>query len=122
MALLREPDRCARKRSAPPARRRRTDRREPRLSRDVRDRVRLFALDLELGGLHVPDAARREDAAGLEGCAGDSIRRPQDDDLRLDRYANSTRRNRATVLAIFQMSMILPAKPPHTFPDHARER
>ncbi len=42
-----------------------------RLCRHVRDRVRLFALDLELGGLHVPDAARREDAAGVEGRPAD---------------------------------------------------
>ncbi len=44
-----------------------------RLSRDVRDRVRLFALDLELGGLHVPDAACRENAAGVEGRAADPV-------------------------------------------------
>ena len=36
-----------------------------RLSGDVRDRVRLFTLDFELGGLHVPDPACGQDLAGL---------------------------------------------------------
>ena len=35
-----------------------------RLSHHVRHRVRLFAMGVELGGLHVPDAACGEDAAG----------------------------------------------------------
>ena len=36
---------------------------ERRLSRDVRDGVRLFAVDFELGGLHVPDPACGQDLA-----------------------------------------------------------
>ncbi len=58
------PDPRTRRRHAPPSRDRSAGRRQPRLSRDVRDGVRLFALDLELGGLHVPDPARGKDAAG----------------------------------------------------------
>ena len=41
------------------------------LSDHVRDRVRLFALDIELGGLHVPDPACGENAARLTGRAAD---------------------------------------------------
>ena len=36
----------------------------PRLFRHVRHRVRLLAMGLELGGLHVPDPARGQGAAG----------------------------------------------------------
>jgi hypothetical protein len=58
-------------RLASPRRRRRHCRGEPRLSHHVRDRVRLFAMDLELGGLHVPDPACGEDAAGQQGGSAD---------------------------------------------------
>jgi hypothetical protein len=40
------------------------DRGQPRLSRDVRDRVRLFQVGVELGRLHGADPARDQDAAG----------------------------------------------------------
>ena len=41
------------------------------LSRDVCDGVRLFAMDLELGGLPVPDPACGQDAARLAKRAAD---------------------------------------------------
>ena len=44
---------------------------ESGLSGDVCDRVRLFAMDFELGGLHVPDPACGQDAARLAGRAAD---------------------------------------------------
>ena len=44
---------------------------QPRLSRHVCDRVRLFSVDFELGGVPVPDPARGEDAAGFKGHAAD---------------------------------------------------
>ena len=72
--------------------------RQPRLSRHVRDRVRLFPLDFELGGVPVPDPARGESAAGFKGHAADISGRPEDDDLRLDRHADPARRDRAAVL------------------------
>ncbi|MHC2804851.1 hypothetical protein ACVMII_004597 [Bradyrhizobium diazoefficiens] len=77
VALFWQFDRRARKRDAPAPRHRRADRRQPRLSRDVRDGVRLFALDLELGGLHVPDPACGEDAAGQPGDPADPSRGSQ---------------------------------------------
>ncbi|MFK4619103.1 hypothetical protein ABIF50_002380 [Bradyrhizobium diazoefficiens] len=77
VALFCQFDRRARKRDAPAPRHRRADRRQPRLSRDVRDGVRLFALDLELGGLHVPDPACGEDAAGQPGDPADPSRGSQ---------------------------------------------
>ena len=46
-------------------------RRQPRLSRHVRDDLRLFQVDFELGGVPVPDPARGEDAAGFKGRAAD---------------------------------------------------
>ena len=52
---------------ASPRRHRRHSRCEPRLSHHVRDRVRLFAMDLELGGLHVPDLACGKNPAKLKG-------------------------------------------------------
>ena len=45
--------------------------RERGLSRDVCDGVRLFQVDIELGGLHVPDPARSESAARLARRAAD---------------------------------------------------
>src|SRR6185437_15349945 len=83
---------------APAARDRRADRRQFWLSHHVRDRVRLFALDLELGCLHVPDPACGEDAAGLARGQADPIGRPQDHDLRRHPHADPTRRNRPAVL------------------------
>ena len=62
---FRRPDPALAERSASPRRHRCDRRREPRLSHHVRDRVRLFAVDFELGGLHVPDPACGEDAAGV---------------------------------------------------------
>jgi hypothetical protein len=53
-------------RLASPRRHRRDRRCKRGLSHHVRDGVRLFAVDFELGGLHVPDPARGEDAAGSE--------------------------------------------------------
>jgi hypothetical protein len=41
------------------------------LSDHVCDRVRLFAMDFELGGLHVPDPACGKDIAQLKGSAAD---------------------------------------------------
>ena len=53
-------------------RRRRPCAGERGLSGDVCDGVRLFPVDLELGGLHVPDPARGQDAARLASRAADS--------------------------------------------------
>ena len=52
--------------STPPHRHRRDRHDQPRLSRHVRDRVRLFPLDFELGGVPVPDPACGESAAVFE--------------------------------------------------------
>ncbi|MGY4599729.1 hypothetical protein ACVWXL_007475 [Bradyrhizobium sp. GM22.5] len=98
MALFCKPYRCARKRHASPSRGRGACRRQPRLSRDVRDGVRLFALDLELGRLHVPDPARDEDAARSSRDAADSGGRSEDKYLWPDRHTDPARRNRAAVL------------------------
>ena len=49
----------------PPHRRCRPRDRERGVSRDVCDGVRLFEVDLELGGLHVPDPARGQNAAHI---------------------------------------------------------
>ena len=54
-------------RLASPRRHRRDRSRKPGLPDYLRGGVRLFAVDFELGGLHVPDPARGEDVAGL-GC------------------------------------------------------
>ena len=74
LAIFSRSDRGACHRNAPPHRHRCDHHGQPRLSRHVRDRVRLFALDFELGGVPVPDPACGEDAAGFEGHAAD-IRR-----------------------------------------------
>src|SRR6266851_654047 len=58
-------------RLASPRRHRRHCRGEPRLSHHVRDRVRLFAMDLELGGLHVPDPACGKNLAQLKESVAD---------------------------------------------------
>ncbi len=76
------------------------------LSRDVRDGVRLFPLDFELGGVPVPDPACGEDAAGVTGRAADIGGRSKDDGVRLDRDADPARRDRAAVL-------IVESRPPH---------
>ena len=65
------PDRSPSCRSASPHRRGGDHRNQPRLSRDVRDGVRLFPLDFELGGVPVPAPACGEDAAGVTGRAAD---------------------------------------------------
>jgi hypothetical protein len=83
---------------ASPPRRRGARWRDARLSHHVRHRIRLFTLDLELGGLHVPDPARGEDDARRAGRATDRERRPPDKGLRLDRDADPARRHRAAVL------------------------
>jgi hypothetical protein len=64
-------DHVAYGRLASPHRHRRHCRGERRLSHHVRDRVRLFAMDLELGGLHVPDLACGKNPARLKGRAAD---------------------------------------------------
>ena len=66
-------DRCS-----SPHRHRRDRHGQPRLSRHVCDRVRLFALDFELGGVPVPDPACGESAAGFKGHAADIGGRPED--------------------------------------------
>ncbi len=58
-------------RIAPPDGRRSPRDGERGLSGDVRDGVRLFQLDLELGGLHVPDPARGQNAARFASRAAD---------------------------------------------------
>ena len=60
-----ESDPLAGGRVAPPRRHRRASCGERGLSDDLCDGVRLFAMDLELGGLHVPDPACGEDLARL---------------------------------------------------------
>ena len=67
------PDSRAGGRIPPPHGRRSARNRERGLSGDVRDGVRLFPVDLELGGLHVPDPARGQDVARLACRAADSI-------------------------------------------------
>ena len=63
----------------------------------LRGRVRLFAVDFELGGLHVPDPACGEDAAGC-GCRAGGGRGSAQHGVRLDRDADSARGDRAAVL------------------------
>src|SRR6266404_9339230 len=87
---------------ASPHRHRRHYRGEPRLSRHVRDRVRLFAMDLELGGLHVPDPACGKNLARLKGRAADLNERSRDHIFRLDRYPDPARRDRAALLSGLQ--------------------
>src|SRR5438876_5210466 len=57
-------------------------------------------MDLELGGLHVPDPARREDLARLARSATSALGRSQDRNIRLDRDPDSARRNHPAVLII----------------------
>src|SRR5205085_3209776 len=76
---------------ASPRRHGSADRSKPWLFRAVPDRVRLLAMGLELGGLHVPDPARREDLARLARSAASALGRPQDRDIRLDRDPDSAR-------------------------------
>ena len=73
--------------------------RERGLSGDVCDRVRLFAMDLELGGLHVPDPARGQGPARLaKPCRRSRRDDPKTTCSRLDRDADPARRDRAAVL------------------------
>ena len=67
-----------RRRRPPPHRHRGDHSRQPRLSRDVRDGVRLFQMDFELGGVPVPDPACGKNAAGVTGRAVDFNGRSQD--------------------------------------------
>ncbi len=81
-------------------RHRRRCRGQPLLSDYVRDRVRLFAMDFELGGLHVPDPARGKNLAGRAGRAADCRGRPKDHRSRLDRDVDPAGRGRAAVLIL----------------------
>ena len=74
--------------------------RQRRLSRHLRHRVRLFALGLELGGLHVPDPACGEDPAGSREVPPITGRTIKDIRARLDRYHPPARGNRAAVLML----------------------
>ena len=65
-------DQCAVGRDASPHRDRRDRDRQRSLSHHVRDGVRLFAMDFELGGVPVSDPACGEDAAGFRGGAADT--------------------------------------------------
>ena len=65
VAIFCEPDRSTSDRHASPNSHRCDYDRQSRLSRDVRNGVRLFPMDFELGGVPVPDPARGEDAARL---------------------------------------------------------
>ena len=85
------------RRVASPRRRRRDIGGKSGLPDHVRDRVRLFAMDFELGGLHVPDPACGEDAAGRRCRAGRGGGSAQSG-VRLDRDADSTGGDRAAVL------------------------
>jgi hypothetical protein len=83
---------------------------EPGLSHPVCDRVRLFAMDFELGGLHAPDAACGEKPAQHKACPADIPEGPKDRHSRLDRYACPARRDRKTIL-ILVLTGFLQANP-----------
>src|SRR5260370_35693648 len=55
-------------------------------------------MDLELGGLHVPDPACGKNLARLKGRAADLNERSRDHTFRLDRYPDPARRDRAALL------------------------
>jgi hypothetical protein len=81
-------------------RRRRAYCRDVGLSRDVRHHLRLFPLGVELGGVHVPDPARGQDAAGNARGDADFDRGRDDAKARLDRDSDPVRRHRATLLGL----------------------
>jgi hypothetical protein len=56
-------------------------------------------MDLELGGLHVPDPACGENLAQLKASAADLNESSKDHTIRLDRDADPPRRDRETVLS-----------------------
>ncbi len=98
LAIFRGIDPIAVRSIAPPRRHRRPCRREPRLSGDLCDGVRLFAVDFKLGGLHVPDPACGEDLARRARRAAGASGRQKDLCSRLDRYGHPAGRDYKTFL------------------------
>jgi hypothetical protein len=71
---------------------------EPGLSHHFRDRVRLFAMDLELGSLHVPDPACSTALAQRKGGSACLVRYSQRQGVRMDPHADPAGWNCETIL------------------------
>ena len=107
VALFCRIDPCARGRAASPRRGRRAAAGQRGLSDHLCHRVRLFALDLELGGLPVPDPACGENPAGFARGAADTGRRSNDIRARLDCHHPPAGGNRAAVLMLITCARLI---------------
>src|SRR3954453_8158895 len=112
MEIFRRVVAIARRRPAPAAGDGGDRGREPGLPRHLRDRVRLFAMDFELGGLPVPDPARGAGSARGASGAANPDRRSQDPDRGLDRDTAPARRRRAAVLRRYRLGVVFSAPAP----------